>query len=799
MVEYIEKEHYGLAFGLMLHYDLHLPLAKILQLTQAASKIYDRLTNTYVPKPLLFDPYHVSSRTLRGERVLKYIAVPRIAPPATKLLSAMRELESNLGVSALEDGRIATKSFVAAVEEMIAQDPGRYGMPELSQYIGGRLEFPMIISFDGTGYGSQQFNTIALRNPYQPHSALQLRIFGLGNCSDDKNGTRRLLGENLDVVNHFICCQDCVEVTPVGSSKPINIKPHIYVVTDLAALRHTERLANSGFCCCSRDAALRETPKAKPRDGAELRLLLAQCRIPTVIERYVWSHNPPPGEDVPRPCTALGCMYAHDATRAMDEYTALKAEEERLRSVETRAGRAAFARFRLQHAHSHNNIQPADYGKPLLHHDMADQILDSLHYSKLGLGKIPWKYGILNNASDDARDAISNQLKAWKHPLDCRRKDDNRARAQKWFNGEAFSSFLAGHGGSPGGPIAIATLVFIIADDMQQRGVSSGPDESLEEPQEQLVVVAPTVPPRAPPPCAHARGGRRAQFIQANAAMHSIQASQVEPSDEAVDNVALRPHAPPMIEHQPTSMEREASSEDLAMIRAIFGPRSQTIINALLAWDAFLAWYYALEDIVCVLFDTEEAKESAALLNCSLAIDMHEIFERVSIRTHKSFLPHAAIFKVSMDILRVGDVKQFNTSALELLNAHTKRTANSSGSRRLTTSSSGVKRASMKSSIGPGRLSLTKGYSTSMVLSTLKHLMVSNVLHRGNGLYATPECRRRERLFGESGRGRVTLPSSGVKLEERLMAVDGEYKPSHDTCVKAFVRLLGARAEVLLE
>lgn len=582
-----------------------------------------------------------------------------------------------------------------------------------------------------------------------------------------------------------------------GSSEPIKIKPHmIYVVTDLAALRHTERLANSGFCCCSRDVALRETPSTKPRNVEELHLLLSRCRMPTMTERYLWSHNILPGEDVPRPCTAPGCTYAHDAATAKSEYDALIAQEKSLSAVETRSGRAAFARFRLEHAHSHNNIQPAQYGKPLLHHSMRDQILDSLHYSKLGLGKIPWKYGILNNASDDARDAISKQLAAWKHPLDCRRKDDNRMRAQKWFNGESFHSFLAGHGGSPGGPVAIATLVFIIADDMQQRGVSSGQSELLEQPVTSAVAIAlPTqvLPPL--PPAARARAGRRAKFVEANAAMHALQSSETMCGET---ETASRVPAP-TIEHQPTSIERDASAEDLDIVRALYGSRSQTIINSLLAWDAFLAWYYALEDMECTLFDTEEAKEAAALKNCCLAVDMHEIFERVSIRNHKSFLPHAAIFKVSADILSVGDVKQFSTSSLELQNAHTKRTANSSGSRRLTMSTSGVKRASMKFSIGPGRLSVTKGYSTSMVLSTLKHLMVSNVLHRGHGLYATPECRRKERLFGESGRGRVTLPTSGVKLEERLMAVDGVYKPSEDTCVKAFVRLLGIRAEALME
>ena len=40
---------------------------------------------------------------------------------------------------------------------------------------------------------------------------------------------------------------------------------------------------------------------------------------------------------------------------------------------------------------------------------------------------------------------------------------------------------------------------------------------------------------------------------------------------------------------------------------------------------------------------------------------MHEIFERVTIRNHKSFLPHGAIYKTTRDILSVADVWAFDT------------------------------------------------------------------------------------------------------------------------------------------
>ena len=103
----------------------------------------------------------------------------------------------------------------------------------------------------------------------------------------------------------------------------------------------------------------------------------------------------------------------------------------------TKAGKARFSRWRMEHAHEHGNIQPGLYGEPLLRHDLDKQLLDPLHLAELGIPKTSWKHGVLNHASDDAREQISEQLKVWKHPLDCRRKEDNRCRADKWFTGEA--------------------------------------------------------------------------------------------------------------------------------------------------------------------------------------------------------------------------------------------------------------------------------------------------------------------------------------------------------------------------
>ena len=121
-------------------------------------------------------------------------------------------------------------------------------------------------------------------------------------------------------------------------------------------------------------------------------------------------------------------------------------------------------------ARTHHNVQPGKYGSPMFNHNFKQVILDALHMAELNVSKIAWKHCILSQASDDARALISEQLHVWKHPLDCRRKDDNRVRAQKWFTGEKWASFCLGIKGSPGGPRAVATIVLIIAQEMQDSG-----------------------------------------------------------------------------------------------------------------------------------------------------------------------------------------------------------------------------------------------------------------------------------------------------------------------------------------
>ena len=558
----------------------------------------------------------------------------------------------------------------------------------------------------------------------------------------------------------------CVEIDVGG--RPISISPKVFMVDDVSKIRRGERLANAGWCCCSRDKALRQTPKTKPAIGcteAELRSFVSECHSPSVIERYIWSHNIIPGEMVPRPCTAPECTFGHDATTVEAERAAMLAKEATLAAVDTTAGKAAFSKWRMAHAHSHWNVQPGKFGAPFLLHHFDRQILDPLHLSELGAPKTPWKHGILNNASDDARAAIADKLAEWKHPLDTRRKDNNRVRHQKWFTGEKWATFCSGKGGSPGGPVAIATLVLIIAKDLQARGVAAGAD-------------APDAAATAKPKTAKPKKSRLSSNL-ANLAAAAAAAPACTPT--------------PTLVHVPTALELAADPAELKIIRDLYGSRAQTLINTLLAFDGYFKWYYPLKDSIPFLAPMD-VKLPRAVDNCRSAIDMQEIYERLAIRKHGSFLPHGAVFKVTRDILEVGDVWATDLSKLELQNAETKRTASQGGARNLTFRTATVTVAPQrKSSEGPANIVRTAGYYTSAALSTLRKLLGKRYLTQGDGIWSTPHSRQKERLFGEAGVGR-TSAKRALKSCAAQPSTQADIPAREDSCIGAYVRLLADEA-----
>eukprot|EP00965_Chrysotila_dentata_P099654 3294016-Pleurochrysis_carterae.AAC.4 len=188
------------------------------------------------------------------------------------------------------------------------------------------------------------------------------------------------------------------------------------------------------------------------------------------------------------------------------------------------------------------------------------------------------------------------------------------------------------------------------------------------------------------------------------------------------------------VEHVPTVVERSADPAKLAAFHEMFDSRAQVLINILPAFDAYTLMVLAFEASIPLLCNYL-TRESRAFENMRDAIDMHEIFENVSIRGHKSFFLDGGISKVSRDILKVGDEWTVNLSLLELQNAATKRVASSIGSKRVVFSSKSYQREPVRGeSEGRAKMAKTKGYSKMiMALSTLKNFLATQQLRTGKG------------------------------------------------------------------
>jgi len=746
----IEEEHYGVDFGLFLHYEMALPLHKILRITHAGSHEYHKEHDHYMRKAIL-----CSGNGSTGQYSVK---VPRLGPPRNVLEPVMRELEDSLGVETREDGRVAFLEFDKALADIVNEDPGRGGMPPLEEFEGGKRRFPVVFSFDATGFGNSQLTTVALRNPYKRASAAQLRLLGIGSLSDSREGALKVISEtNLEQIRAAIRHDQNGTTMPVKlqNGTTVHICPALHVTLDTGALRKWENRVGSGWCSCCRDDALRKTP-SRPGTVKEMLDLCRECHAPDPLEQYALAHEPLPGEPLPRPCPC--CNFCHDESTAMREYEEEKAKREELRADDSKAGRAKYARWQCERAKKHLNIKAGPEGLSVLGQATHRSHLCHLHVARLNLPKTPWQWGLLNHMSDDGRELVQTKLKEYGFPLDLR---DN-----KFFSGGAWDGFCNGDKKSPGGPKAIAEFLLIMLDDLKTRGVEVDGDE---------VDAAPIAAP-APAPAQTSASGRNARIATSAMAAPAASSSVERDQDE--------------LSYTESFVERQFFADHAGAtdsLKAKYGNWANTAIRTALAFDAYFSWYYAWRNKV-PLDAPQEDKETRALENMQLAVDMHEMFERVSLSRHGSFMPHAAIYKITQSILEVGDVEAFDTSPLEMQNAETKRKARSTGATNRTTIPEGVSQRGPRKKEGPPGLHTVAARAATTATTTLKKLVTSTNLQRGKpgAPAAIPAERRTEKTFGSTGTGRSKPERSGVKLQQTSQ----EIRPRDDSVLLALTRMI---------
>ena len=78
-------------------------------------------------------------------------------------------------------------------------------MPPLEEFEGGKRHFPVVFSFDATGFRYSQLTTVAVRNPYKRATAAQFRILGIGSLTDSREGALKVISEtNLEQIRAAI-------------------------------------------------------------------------------------------------------------------------------------------------------------------------------------------------------------------------------------------------------------------------------------------------------------------------------------------------------------------------------------------------------------------------------------------------------------------------------------------------------------------------------------------------------------------------------------------------------------------
>ena len=431
----------------------------------------------------------------------------------------------------------------------------------------------------------------------------------------------------------------------------------------------------------------------------------------------------------------------------------------------------------------------------------------------------------LATVADDGRDAISEDLKYFKHPLDCRRKDKGQEKREKWFTGERMVSLCNGGRGSPGGPKVFARVLLTLADELL-----AGATAAKQAP-------APAPAPVAQPQAAVQRGsgglatGFQGFGARPGAAPASTPTPAPAPEEETLASLRvaakaktdegrrarLRLHA--RVTAAPartqTVMESEADQDALAVIRGHYGAIAQIIINNILGVDAYLRLYFLWRDRKCKFRDTHPNKLRFALENCRHALNYQEMLERVTIAAHKSWYPHLFAIKMSLHILMYGDLTALSITSLELL----KRAAKTNSTSRIELSDESAKQRAEREAAGSDeedeaaeRVQLQpRAYSTTMSHQVATYVTAQQMLRKDESAI---RHRRAERLFGEMGSGRFSL----VKKQKTEVAValaaeeeeqrrvlarfvatlgrwdDTQIKPHDDTVLRAFARALKLRA-----
>eukprot|EP00965_Chrysotila_dentata_P254371 6211845-Pleurochrysis_carterae.AAC.3 len=99
---------------------------------------------------------------------------------------------------------------------------------------------------------------------------------------------------------------------------------------------------------------------------------------------------------------------------------------------------------------------------------MSEVIPELLHADSLNIAKLLFKHLLMRHATLEARKRLSRFFLGLGHPIDVRKKEGGRVKADKWFRASAWDALVQGTNSLPAEfSVWLPTACFILIDIRQ--------------------------------------------------------------------------------------------------------------------------------------------------------------------------------------------------------------------------------------------------------------------------------------------------------------------------------------------
>ena len=630
-IESIEQDHFNPKLALHLKLFCHLSRDQLITANNFACMNYDREKDSYDRRPL---------RRFRGGRVLY---VPRFIPPRCRWEPLMLEYKAKIHLSVDDDGKLAWVPFDDVMDRMFRFD--RDSLPDLNIFSKAN-PFTIVAQLDGTGFGSLSIAQLIFRSVYTSQSPRHCHLATLLRGDDHHAGAGQLTKHLAD---------------PMAVARANGCLPHPFLPGrslptrfigsgDKMGILHIN--GRSQMCTCrGTDQRLALPPRRKLLGGFDAKAapqLRALCVRPTHKQMVSDAHEIVPGESVPRPCRWPGCKFGHDPATAQAEYDASRARLARLEASHLKEDIKELAKLRSTHLATHGNQHL--HKAPRLDFDMAEWIIDLLHYMYLNIPKGTFKYTWRYKSPDEVLPRLSAFLKYIKLPLDMRTKEQNVQKKEAWYTGGAFQRFADGDSNSLGLARNISVMLRIWAEHVQEAADVRAREQEARRAKKKAA---------AAPTSAAALGIGRAARVAAAGCEDCETDDSDDDEPEAAEGRAY-------LKELRSDFETRCDQGAIAYIKSKYSSSvASRVLRIALSWEASRLHYKSIVD-VRECDDTEAGKDAAALNVALTAVDNAAMTYLVSHHNIKSWYYHNGVFKLPFDVRDLGSaIWGANCSSME--------------------------------------------------------------------------------------------------------------------------------------